>query len=184
MSSTKSLHVEPQRPTRWVIMGVSGCGKSEVGTRLATRLGITLFEGDSVHSSENVAKMAAGKPLTDADRQGWLTLLRDRIREARETGTSLVLSCSALKRSYRDMLRQGDPDLVFVHLHGNRDVIANRMQSRPGHFMPVSLLESQLRDLEPPGEDERAIRIDIETPLDAISDCILDNFDNLPENRS
>jgi gluconokinase len=184
MSSQKTVSVQQKAPTRWVIMGVSGCGKSEVGTRLATRLGITLFEGDSVHSPENVAKMAAGSPLTDMDRQGWLALLRDRIREAREAGDSLVLSCSALKRSYRDLLRQGDPDLVFVHLHGNRDVIANRMQARPGHFMPVSLLESQLRDLEPPGADERAIRIDIETPLDAIADRILDNFDSLPEKRS
>lgn len=147
------------------------------------RLGITLFEGDTVHSVENVAKMAAGTPLTDVDRQGWLALLRDRIREAREADASLVLSCSALKRSYRDILRQGDPDLVFVHLHGDRNVIANRMQARPGHFMPVSLLESQLRDLEPPGEDERAIRIDIDTPLEEMADRILENFSNLPENR-
>lgn len=183
MPPTQTISSPPPTPTRWVIMGVSGCGKSEVGTRLATRLGITLFEGDAVHSPENVAKMAAGTPLTDVDRQGWLALLRDRIREAREADASLVLSCSALKRAYRDILRQGDPDLVFVHLHGDRDVIANRMQSRPGHFMPVSLLESQLRDLELPGEDERVIRIDIETPLDAMADRILENFANLPENR-
>lgn len=161
---------------RWVVMGVSGCGKSEIGARLASRLGIPHVEGDADHPPANIAKMAAGTPLDDADRHGWLLVLQRRIHAAREAGQGLVLSCSALKRAYRDILRQGDPDLVFAHLAGDRNVIANRMQSRPGHFMPVTLLDSQFRDLEPPGDDERAIRLDIQTAPDAMVEQILQSF--------
>lgn len=152
-------------PGRLIVMGVSGSGKSSVARLLAERLGFDYVEGDDDHPPENIAKMKAGEPLTDADRQNWLFVLRDRIRHAAADERSLVLTCSALKRRYRDLLREGDPELVFVHLHGDRDLIASRMAARSGHFMPSSLLDSQLRDLEPPGEDEKVIRIDIKYSL-------------------
>ena len=122
---------------RWVVMGVSGCGKSAVGKLLADALHVPYVEGDEVHSPENVAKMAAGIPLDDADRAGWLAALRERIATARAQGSGLVVSCSALKRAYRDVLREGDPALRFIHLDGPRAVLESRLQ-RPGHFMPVS----------------------------------------------
>lgn len=157
-----------QAARRWVIMGVSGSGKSEVGSRLAVRLGVAYFEGDSAHPAANIAKMAAGIPLDDSDRHDWLLLLQARIHDAAIHGQGLVLSCSALKRRYRDLLRKGDPDLVFVHLHGERELIALRMQARAGHFMPVGLLDSQLCDLEPLAADERGIQLDIMNPPEVL----------------
>lgn len=157
--------LQQARRKRWVVMGVSGCGKSEIGRRLADALGIAYAEGDDDHPPANVAKMAAGTPLTDIDRGDWLLLLQSRIAAAAAQHTGLVLSCSALKRRYRDLLRAGDPGLVFVHLHGDRSLIAQRMHARPGHFMPPALLESQLRDLEPLQADEAGIVLDIaDTP--------------------
>jgi gluconokinase len=147
--------------TRWVVMGVSGCGKSEIGARLAAELGVPFLEGDSFHPSENVAKMSAGIPLTDDDRAGWLQTLRGEISAARERGEGLVLSCSSLKRRYRDLLRSGDPELRFAHLSGERSIIEQRMHARPGHYMPPSLLDSQLRDLEPLQADEAGLRLDL-----------------------
>ena len=149
---------------RWVVMGVSGCGKSAVGSLLAEALKVPYVEGDDVHPPENVAKMAAGIPLDDADRAGWLAALRARIATARAQGGGLVVSCSALKRAYRDLLREGDPALRFAHLHGRREVLARRMR-RPGHFMPPSLLDSQLRTLQPLQPDEAGIVLDIGQPL-------------------
>lgn len=163
-------------PRRWVVMGVSGCGKSEVGYALADKLGIAHFEGDDDHPPANIAKMAAGTPLNDDDRHGWLLILQDRIRQAAELDAGLVLSCSALKRRYRDLLRAGDPELVFVHLAGDRDLIASRMHARPNHFMPVALLDSQFRDLEPLQDDERALRLDITHPPRILVDQILQQF--------
>lgn len=151
-------------PRRWVVMGVSGCGKSEIGQRLANHLGLAYVEGDDDHPAANVAKMAAGIPLDDADRQDWLLILQSRIRAAQQQGTGLVLSCSALKRRYRDLLRQGDPALLFVHLDGARELIAARMQARSNHFMPSTLLDSQLRDLEHLAQDEAGLRLDIRHP--------------------
>jgi gluconokinase len=156
-------------PQRWVVMGVSGCGKSDVGQRLATALAIPFVEGDAWHSAENVAKMAAGIPLTDTDRAAWLATLRDQVAGS----DALVLSCSALKRRYRDLLREGDPDLFFVELDGPRALIEERMRARKGHFMPTSLLDSQFRDLEPLQADERGLRVDITRSLDAIVQTIL-----------
>ncbi len=160
-------------PRRWVVMGVSGCGKSEIGRRLAQRLGVAYVEGDHDHPAANVAKMAAGIPLDDADRQDWLLILQSRIRAAQQQGVGLVLSCSALKRRYRDLLRQGDPALVFVHLDGARDLIAARMQARSNHFMPPALLDSQLRDLEPLAADENGIRLDICNPPEQLLEDIV-----------
>jgi gluconokinase len=149
-------------------MGVSGCGKSEIGCRLARHLGIAYLEGDAFHPEANVAKMSAGIPLDDQDRAGWLGVLADKVAAACRDGQGLVLSCSSLKRRYRDQLRTGDPHLVFVHLHGERDTISVRMQSRPGHFMPPALLDSQLRDLEPLQADEVGFQVDIRHSPDAL----------------
>jgi carbohydrate kinase (thermoresistant glucokinase family) len=154
----------PPRP-RIVVMGVSGCGKSTVGCLLAQALGVAYIEGDSLHPAQNVARMAAGIALTDTDRQGWLQAVARRLGDA---PSGVVASCSALKRSYRDLLRDAAPDARFVHLHGEPALLAARMQSRPGHYMPASLLHSQLDTLEPPGADEAPITIDIARPVAAI----------------
>jgi gluconokinase len=159
---------------RWVVMGVSGCGKSDVGQRLATALRVAFIEGDQWHSSANVAKMASGIPLTDDDRAAWLATLREKIAAARVNGEAMVLSCSALKRRYRDLLREGDPNLFFVELDGPRALIEERMRARTGHFMPTSLLDSQLRDLEPLQADESGLRVPITGTLDEVVQAILD----------
>jgi gluconokinase len=150
--------------TAWVVMGVSACGKSDIGARLAQALGAPFIEGDRFHSPENVAKMSAGIPLDDEDRRGWLQALRAGIERAWQTEPAVVLSCSALKRAYRDVLRGDGGDVRFVHLHGDRDLIAQRMAARSGHFMPVSLLDSQLRTLEPLQPDERGVTLDVREP--------------------
>lgn len=149
---------------RWVVMGVSGCGKSTVGIALAQAFEVPFLEGDQYHPSTNVTKMSAGIPLDDTDRAVWLLALADEIREARLRGAGLVLSCSALKRRYRDLLRQADPTLRFVHLQGPRDLIAERMQARVGHYMPPALLDSQLSILEPLQADEAGLTLDVALP--------------------
>lgn len=159
----------------WVVMGVSGCGKSEIGQRLATALDLPFLEGDSFHSAANVARMAAGIPLTDDDRADWLHTLQQQIRKASEQGHGLVLSCSALKRRYRDLLRAGNPALRFAHLSGPRSVIAARMAARVNHYMPPSLLDSQLRDLEPLQPDEAGVLLDLNLPPQQLVDAILAN---------
>ena len=151
-----------------VVMGVSGCGKTTVGQALATALGLPFLEGDALHPARNVERMAAGIALTDEDRQGWLAALSERLRQARAQGQGVVVSCSALRRSYRDLLRAGAPDLRFVYLHGAPDLLAERLRSRSGHYMPTSLLGSQLETLEPPGDDETPLRVDIGQPPETI----------------
>ncbi len=160
---------------RYVVMGVSGCGKSEIGARLAERLGYPHVEGDRYHSRHNVEKMAAGIPLNDDDRRDWLRTLGTEIAAAHEESRGLVLSCSALKRSYRDLLRQSDPGLIFIHLTGDRGLIEERMRARPNHFMPVSLLDSQLRDLEPLAGGEAGMELDIRLVPDDIVQRVLDH---------
>lgn len=155
---------------RVVVMGVSGCGKSTVGRGMAERLGVNFVEGDALHSEQNVARMAAGIPLTDADRHGWLQAVAEQLSHATAAASGVVVSCSALKRAYRDLLRAGAPDLRFVFLHGSPALLAERMASRSGHYMPPSLLQSQLQTLEPPGRDEAAIALDIAMPPAALVD--------------
>ena len=154
---------------RVVIMGVSGCGKSSVGAGLAARLGLNYRDGDDLHPPENVAKMRAGMPLTDADRWPWL----DRVGQVLLAEAPVIVGCSALKRAYRDRIRTaaGGP-VTFVHLDGSQEVIAARMALRQGHYMPLSLLDSQFAALEPPAAEE-AITVSIDQPLDAIVADIL-----------
>jgi gluconokinase len=140
-------------------MGVAGSGKSTVGALLAQALQVPFLEGDSFHPPDNVARMAAGTALTDADREGWLRTLADQLNQHAQRG--VVLSCSALKRRYRDTLRSGAPNLALVYLSGLPDVLAQRMAGRSGHYMPPSLLASQLATLEPPQADEDALALDI-----------------------
>ena len=165
---------------RIVVMGVSGCGKSTVGRLLANELGLDYLEGDDLHPPENVALMAAGVALSDADRQGWLQTLAQRLADARAQGCGLVLSCSALKRSYRDILRTGAPDVCFVHLHGTRELLAARMRDRPGHYMPPSLLDSQLATLELPDADEQVLSFDIAQAPEDIARAALRALHPLP----
>ena len=151
-------------PFRLVVMGVSGCGKSTVGHLLAGRLGVSFVEGDDLHSAANVAKMAAGQPLTDEDRAGWLQALSQRLHQAVSQQQGLVVACSALKKSYRDVLRQGAPDALFVHLQGSAEVLNQRLRQRTGHYMPPTLLQSQLAILELPQADESAMTLDMLMP--------------------
>ena len=167
----------------YVVMGVSGSGKSLIGEALSRALGVAFVEGDAYHPPENVARMAGGIPLTDADRQGWLAALAARIGEAKRAGVGLVVSCSALKRSYRDILRAGAgkdadagdsaADVRFIFLKGSRDLIAARLAGRSGHFMPPSLLDSPFATLEEPSPDEHAWVCDItEAPESIVADLV------------
>ena len=157
----------------YVVMGVSGCGKSTVGVQLAAALGVRFLEGDSLHPARNVARMAAGVALSDEDREGWLQALAERIREARIAGKGLVLSCSALKRSYRDILREGAPDLRFLYLYGDLELLTARMAARIGHYMPMSLLASQLSTLEAPDNKENAQHFDVVRPPEDIVSSVV-----------
>ena len=156
---------------RIVIMGVSGCGKSSVGAALSGALGIPYRDGDDLHPPANVAKMRAGEALTDADRWPWL----DRVAQELASQAPVIIGCSALRRVYRDRIRAGAGGPVcFVHLAGSRALIAARMATRSGHFMPASLLDSQFAALEPPEPDEDAVTVDIDQPLDRlVSDILL-----------
>ncbi|MBN6036789.1 gluconokinase [Amycolatopsis sp. 195334CR] len=156
-----------------VVMGVSGSGKTTVGTGLAEALGVAYAEADSFHPEANIEKMTAGTPLTDEDRWPWLDAIAGWIREHQETGG--VVTSSALKRRYRDVLRGGG-DVWFVHLDGPREVIAGRMAGRSGHFMPPSLLDSQIADLEPLAEHERGVVLDITESPEAIIRKALDSL--------
>ncbi len=162
----------PAFTNRWVIMGVCGCGKSAVGRRVAALLGARFIEGDELHAPASIAKMASGVPLDDGDRAAWLQRLRDEIRAAREQHQGLVVSCSALKRRYRDHLREGDPALRFVHLHGQRDLIARRLAARQGHYMPPVLLDSQWAALEPLQPDEAGMTLDIAAAPEQLADAV------------
>jgi gluconokinase len=147
-----------------VVMGVSGTGKSTVAGLLAERLGWELAEGDDLHPPENVAKMRAGTPLTDEDRWPWLAEVAAWIRARGDAGRPGIITCSALWRVYRDRLR--GPGVVFVHLAGTREEIAGQMSKRSGHYMPLSLLDSQLATLEPLEPDETAVVVAVDQPLD------------------
>jgi len=147
-------------------MGVSGSGKSTVGAALAQRLRVPFADADDFHPQANIDKMTAGQPLDDDDRYPWLEAIGGWLAERCASGG--VMSCSALKRKYRDQLRRHCPQVEFVHLHGTPEVIGRRQASRPGHFMPASLLKSQFDTLEPLEPDEHGIQIDVDRSIDAI----------------
>lgn len=154
------------RARRIVVMGVSGSGKSTIGALVADALGAAFVDGDSLHPQANVVKMAAGHPLNDEDRWPWLALVGAALAQSSSSG--LVVACSALKRVYRDAILSEAPDTVFLHLDGSRQVLANRLEGRSGHFMPASLLDSQLAALEPLGADEPGVVIDVDAPVATI----------------
>ncbi|MGO4444933.1 gluconokinase [Mycobacterium sp. 2YAF39] len=149
-----------------VAMGVSGSGKSTIGAALAQRLRVPFADADDFHPPANIAKMTAGQALDDDDRYPWLEAIGEWLAERCDTGG--VMSCSALKRKYRDQLRRHCLDVEFLHLSGTPEVIAKRQASRPGHFMPASLLASQFETLEPLADDERGTVIDVDQSIDSI----------------
>jgi gluconokinase len=159
-------------PCALIVMGVSGSGKSTIAEKLAQRIGWTYEDGDTFHPASNVAKMKAGHPLTDADREPWLRAIAAEIDRACKAGEHAVIACSALKRSYRDILVHGRNDVRIVYLDGSKQLIAERLAKRKGHFMPQGLLDSQFSTLEPPTSDEHPLTV----PIDATVDTIVDNI--------
>ncbi|WP_183755985.1 MULTISPECIES: gluconokinase [unclassified Rhizobium] len=163
-----------------VVMGVSGCGKTSVGKLLAYDLGYLFIEGDSKHSDASIEKMSNGIPLTDEDRLPWLMSLGREMAANRQ----VVVSCSALKRSYRDVLRNGaGTPLSFVFLHGGTKTLAARIAARNEHFMPLSLLESQLETLEPPTDEHDVITIEIDQPFEHIVSTVITYAGKLAQQR-
>ncbi|MEO9527587.1 gluconokinase [Roseibium sp.] len=152
--------------TAFVVMGVSGCGKSEIGRGFARAIGGKFFDGDDLHPAENIARMSRGDPLSDADREPWLDRVGLRLKDV---GEPTVVACSALKRAYRERIidRAGGP-VIFLYLEGTRDVLSERMTSREGHFMPPALLDSQLETLEPPEPDELSVKASIDQAPDLV----------------
>ncbi|MEU6552475.1 gluconokinase [Streptomyces sp. NPDC046915] len=162
-----------------VVMGVAGTGKTTIGPLLAARLGVPYAEGDDFHPEANIAKMAAGTPLEDADRWPWLDAIGAWAHG--RAGLGGVVSCSALKRSYRDRLRAAAPGIVFVHLAGDRSLIEDRMTHRQGHFMPTALLDSQFATLEPLQADEAGVVVEVSGSPEAISERAVTALDELPD---
>ena len=167
-------------PCSLIVMGVSGSGKSTVGDALAKRLGWLFEDGDRFHPASNVAKMAAGHPLTDEDRWPWLRAIADEIDRLNAAGVRSVIACSALRRVYRDILVHGRSDIRLVYLDGTQHLIADRLGHRKGHFMPQGLLESQFKTLEPPSADERPVTVSIDAPVENIVDEVLRQLDLKP----
>ena len=161
------------RPAAIIIMGVSGSGKSTIGALLAERLGWPFADADGFHPPENVAKMAAGTPLTDEDRRPWLDAIAAHIGAARKAGRPVVVACSALRRAYRDRLRAGHGDLIFLHLSGAPEVIAERQAARQGHFMPPSLMASQFATLEDISDEPDALAVSVAAEPQAVVDAAM-----------
>ncbi|WGS22238.1 MULTISPECIES: gluconokinase [unclassified Bradyrhizobium] len=160
-------------PCALVVMGVSGSGKSTIADHLAIRIGWRYEDGDTFHPPGNVAKMSAGQPLTDEDRRPWLQAIADEIDRTCKVRERAVIACSALKRTYRDILVHGRDDVRLIFLEGTQDLIAARLAARKGHFMPPALLTSQFRTLEPPTADERPIVVAIDRTVDTIVEDIV-----------
>ncbi|MBX4893782.1 gluconokinase [Rhizobium bangladeshense] len=157
------------RPHAIIVMGVSGCGKSSIGEKLAEALHLPFVEGDALHPASNVEKMSKGIPLTDEDRMPWLDLIGKRMQASLDKCEGIIVSCSALKRIYRDRLRAAAGNLFFVYLEGSKALLAKRMGERKGHFMPVSLLESQLATLEVPTGEPGVVTVDIDDNVEGIT---------------
>ena len=160
MDQEKAGPASIQRPVIVVVMGVSGSGKTVVGAALAEAIGARFIEGDRYHPPTNISRMASGQPLRDEDRWSWLDAIALEIADADRQGDTLVVACSALKRVYRDRLRQATGHIMFAYLEIGRDEAAARVAARKGHFMPASLIDSQFADLEPPPPEEGALKLD------------------------
>jgi gluconokinase len=169
--------VEGAPSTTVVVMGVSGSGKTTVAHELVHRLGWDFAEGDDFHPEANVEKMRAGHPLDDDDRWPWLRRLAEWIGEHEAAGEDAVVTCSALKRSYRDLLRDGHPSVWFAHVTADAELIRSRVQQRTGHYMPASLLDSQLGTLEPLADDEPGVRVPGEGAAAEVTDALLAQLD-------
>ncbi|WP_067548343.1 gluconokinase [Nocardia crassostreae] len=170
-----------ERPQIVVVMGVSGSGKSTVAELIAAKTGWELLEGDNLHPAANIAKMAAGHPLTDEDRWPWLQAIAEWMTAQVGTGRSGVVTCFALKRAYRDIFRDSLAEFphtrpTFVHLTGSRDELLRRMTTRPGHFMPAALLDSQLATLEDPASEPNVITLDIDSTPEELATAALANI--------
>ena len=152
-----------------IVMGVTSCGKTSVGEGLAKELNCVFIEGDKLHPVANIAKMSAGRPLDDADRWPWLEIIGRAMKSERDMGRGVIASCSSLKKAYRKKLADaaGMP-ITFIFLHGSRELLAARMADRKGHFMPTSLLDSQLATIEVPGPEENALHLDVILPVDEL----------------
>lgn len=169
-----------ESPRHLVVMGVSGSGKTTVAKELSGRLGYAFAEGDDFHPPANVKKMSEGIPLDDVDREPWLRGLAAWVREKHEQGVSTVMTCSALRRRYRDALRGGADNTCFVHLHVDRERLQQRMQSRK-HFMPPSLLQSQLDSLEPLQPDENGFTVEVtDEPAERVVQDVVERLDAGP----
>lgn len=160
-------------------MGVSGCGKTTIGRQLSARLCLPYLDGDAYHPPANVKKMRCGLPLDDADRLPWIKHLNCLLKQG-----PVMLGCSALKRKYRDILRADVGPVMFVHLSGDREVIAARAAAREGHFMPPSLLDSQYADLEPPQPEELSVTVDVGPPLPEVVEAALQALAKARESES
>ena len=167
-------------PQRIVVMGVTSSGKSSIGKALAERLGIEFMDSDDLHPKANVEKMSRGEPLDDEDRAPWL----DWVGDALAASEGLVIACSALKRMYRERILAKAPDTVFVVLHGDRSLLAERMAARENHFMPTSLLDSQLETLEMPDGDEPAVTVGVQPSIERIVQRAIVRIGTLREERA
>ncbi len=176
-------HPTDARPFALVIMGVAGSGKTTTATLLSERLGWSFRDADSFHPPANIEKMSRGEALTDEDRWPWLEAIGAWIDDHIAAGKSTVVTCSALKRSYRDVLVGDPPRAHLVHLVGSRDLIAGRMGSRLGHFMPLGLLDSQFATLEQPGADERVLSVPVTATPDEVVATIIASLGLEPEGR-
>jgi gluconokinase len=166
-----------------VLMGVSGSGKTTVGAALAERFSMPFIEADDLHPKANRDKMTEGIPLTDEDRWPWLNAIADEIERVCRARGHVVVACSALKRTYRDVLLRGRDDVRIVFLNGTQKLIADRLAARKGHFMPPGLLDSQFKTLEPPGLDENVIDVSIDAPVDVIVDDIVSKLGSSPASQ-
>jgi len=177
---SKTFLAATARPIVFIVMGVSGCGKSTIADALAERLGYHRLEGDALHPPANIEKMSHGIPLTDEDRWPWLEKIATQIRTWVAAGEPGVITCSALKRAYRDVLSGGSHAVCFLYLKGTKEEILPRLSHRTGHFMPTSLLDSQFATLQEPTQDEMMVELHVMATCEDICDAFVETLNHLP----